>query len=470
MMADFPRFYGGDGEDAEVFIERMEFSCLLANKEDSRSMLKILQFCLQGDARKWFKEYEACMQVSNPSCVMRYVAIKEDFLERFKKVENQQEVWHAIERLVQGDDQSVDAFVKEFNAMWNRWCVALGSESPPSSLKKCMFMQGLRADLRLKVELKRHKSFDDAVMVAKHKEWKLERKRELGLQQYVKPKVSPCIDVSTKIPFFYHASCLEKHKEACDKDEIVYKRSHVMPSMLFMPFGGSTHNKDYDVLGDMNVKEDLNAEKEDAFVLFEGVYEEVSQVQDDLDCLPKSDDASEILVDYVDGAPTNGELLEDHCDVMAENTFCDQVERQVLKDMCSHENLSVMSTLKLVDVDSHVEVAKACIEKSMVMAETCGLESEKHDVDVHEHMKKIVLEIDADAKKSYSAPLHDLPMKEALCVGLWEASLCLKEAWLPFMAYAWILHTSRGLIIIYESLIYALWPFDPGGRDALCYC
>ncbi|MCO5567508.1 hypothetical protein L7F22_021202 [Adiantum nelumboides] len=153
-------------------------------------------------------------------------------------------------------------------------------------------------------------------MVAKHKEWKIQRMREIGLKQHVKPKVSPCIDVNFKKPYisdFYHG----------DKDEVVHKGSYFMPSMLFMSLGGSTHDK-HDLLGNVDVKEDLNAAKKDAFVLVEGAHGEVSQVQDDLDCLPKSEDASELLVNHVSDAPTNGEFHDDHADIMNENVFSNE--------------------------------------------------------------------------------------------------------------------------------------------------
>ena len=51
----------------------------------------------------------------------------------------------------------------------------------PNMMKKDRFLVGLRENLRWRVELKKPRTFEDAVEVAKNKEWKLRRITQLGM-------------------------------------------------------------------------------------------------------------------------------------------------------------------------------------------------------------------------------------------------------------------------------------------------
>ena len=48
-------------------------------------------------------------------------------------------------------------------------------------MKKDHFMIGLKASLCLRVELKKPRSYEDAIEIAKRKEWKLFRMSQLGM-------------------------------------------------------------------------------------------------------------------------------------------------------------------------------------------------------------------------------------------------------------------------------------------------
>ena len=48
-------------------------------------------------------------------------------------------------------------------------------------IKKNMFIDGLVTGLKAKVDLKQPSNFEDAVRLAKEKEWKIRRQRELGI-------------------------------------------------------------------------------------------------------------------------------------------------------------------------------------------------------------------------------------------------------------------------------------------------
>ena len=65
--------------------------------------------------------------------------------------------------------------------MWEDLCRALHPQVPPEMMKKDRFMIGLKTSLRLRVELKKPQSYEDAIDVAKRKEWKLSRMSQLGM-------------------------------------------------------------------------------------------------------------------------------------------------------------------------------------------------------------------------------------------------------------------------------------------------
>ena len=53
---------------------------------------------------------------------------------------------------------------------------------PPDMMKKDRFLGGLLEDLRWRMELKKPKSYEHALEVAKNKEWKLRRMSQLGVE------------------------------------------------------------------------------------------------------------------------------------------------------------------------------------------------------------------------------------------------------------------------------------------------
>ncbi|MCO5550901.1 hypothetical protein L7F22_004395 [Adiantum nelumboides] len=120
---------------------------------------------------------------------MTYEMARNAFLARFQQVEDSQKVWQAIQSLVQGESQTIEDFVKEFNELWTKWCTSLGAEVLPSMLKKDRFLASLRSGLRLKVELKQPRIFEVAIEFAKNKEWKAQCLSQLGF------KIEPNIEV-----------------------------------------------------------------------------------------------------------------------------------------------------------------------------------------------------------------------------------------------------------------------------------
>lgn len=81
----------------------------------------------------------------------------------------------------QSPGQGVDEYVQVFTGLWDRWCRTLRQEVPPQVIKKNLFTNGLLPQMKIKVELKSPKTYDDTVKIAKEKEAKTLKMKELGL-------------------------------------------------------------------------------------------------------------------------------------------------------------------------------------------------------------------------------------------------------------------------------------------------
>ncbi|MCO5557161.1 hypothetical protein L7F22_010720 [Adiantum nelumboides] len=152
-------------------VEGFELDCILRGIQDQKIRLQLFKLCLQDGARLWFDDFGA---QSRDVC---YDAVKEAFLAHYKHVEDASDVWHQLEACLQKEDECVDVYAWRFSQLWNRWCVALRGQIPPFMLKKHHFVVDLRGVLKLKVECKRPQNYEDALRIAKDKEWKLKHQQ-----------------------------------------------------------------------------------------------------------------------------------------------------------------------------------------------------------------------------------------------------------------------------------------------------
>ena len=97
------------------------------------------------------------------------------------KEEDPEKVWQAVQKTIQKEEEIVGEYIQRFSSLWEDLCRALHPQVPPKMMKKGCFMKGLKTSLRLRVELKKLKSDDDAVDVAKRKEQKICKMIQLGL-------------------------------------------------------------------------------------------------------------------------------------------------------------------------------------------------------------------------------------------------------------------------------------------------
>ena len=59
MGFDYLEFGGGSSEDVQNFLEQMEIACISNHIMDEAQVLRLLQICVKGDARKWLNNFEA---------------------------------------------------------------------------------------------------------------------------------------------------------------------------------------------------------------------------------------------------------------------------------------------------------------------------------------------------------------------------------------------------------------------------
>ena len=59
----YPEFYGGPSEDVEDFLERMEVACISNHIDEPAQVLRLLNICLKGDARIWYRTYEESLKL-----------------------------------------------------------------------------------------------------------------------------------------------------------------------------------------------------------------------------------------------------------------------------------------------------------------------------------------------------------------------------------------------------------------------
>ncbi len=201
MAFTYPEFNGGPGEEVTTFLEQMEIACISNHIVEPASMLRLLQIFIKGDARVWLKDFEAQQQEAEPPVPVTVELIKEALKTRYQRVEDPDKVWHTIQSLKQGETEPIESFVKWFTKLWDLMCTSLWPEQPPAMMKKDSFIASLKNTLRWRVELKKPPTYDEAVDIAKNKEWKVQRMHQLGMgtsEARVEPRKVEVVPVVTR--------------------------------------------------------------------------------------------------------------------------------------------------------------------------------------------------------------------------------------------------------------------------------
>ncbi|MCO5551584.1 hypothetical protein L7F22_005089 [Adiantum nelumboides] len=182
MAFSYPEFHGRKDEDIEDFLEKMEMACISNHVQAPAQMLRLLQICLKGDARAWYKSHEAELQMADPPIQVTWDILRQALTENFVRLEDPDKVWHEIQGLKQQEAEPIDDYIKKFSLLWESLCEALQPQgAPPDMMKKDRFLVGLKENLRWRVELKKPRTYEDTLEVARNKEWKIKRLTQLGV-------------------------------------------------------------------------------------------------------------------------------------------------------------------------------------------------------------------------------------------------------------------------------------------------
>ncbi|MCO5581366.1 hypothetical protein L7F22_035248 [Adiantum nelumboides] len=182
MAFSYPEFHGRKDEDIEDFLEKTEMACISNHVQAPAQMLRLLQICLKGDARAWSKSHEAELQMADPPIQVTWDILRQALTENFVRLEDPDKVWHEIQGLKQQEAEPIDDYIKKFSLLWESLCEALLPQgAPPDMMKKDRFLAGLNKNLRWRVELKKPRTYEDTLEVARNKEWKIKRMTQLGV-------------------------------------------------------------------------------------------------------------------------------------------------------------------------------------------------------------------------------------------------------------------------------------------------
>ena len=221
MAFSYPKFHGRSNEDVEDFLEKMEVACISNQIHDPAQMLRLLQICLKNDARVWSKAFEEELRAADPPARLSWDNLRHGLEVEFVKTEDPDKVWQEVQGLVQREGESVDEYIRKFSLAWERMCKALAPQvPPPDMMKKDRFLAGLWENLRWRVELKKPRTYEDALDVAKSKEWKLRRMSQLGVESL------------PRRPDFQHADSLQGRMLGVHHEPMVPVTPQVVPAVV----------------------------------------------------------------------------------------------------------------------------------------------------------------------------------------------------------------------------------------------
>ena len=221
MAFSYPEFQGRSNEDVEDFLEKMEVACISNQIHDPAQMLRLLQICLKNDARVWSKAFEEELRAADPPARLSWDNLRHGLEVEFANTEDPHKVWQEVQGLVQREGESVDEYIRKFSLAWERMCKALAPQvPPPDMMKKDRFLAGLWENLRWRVELKKPRTYEDALDVAKSKEWKLRRMSQLGVESL------------PRRPDFQHADSLQGRMSGVHHEPMVPVTPQLVPAVV----------------------------------------------------------------------------------------------------------------------------------------------------------------------------------------------------------------------------------------------
>ena len=132
----FPTFSGEKGEERITdFLDDLEIACVVSNKDDDASRLRIFPLLMKVEAKSWFN---ALPQATKQNWDLLRVA----FVRRFGGGETSEKLWQKLRELKQGGLLEYATYESKFVDLWERWVASLGEgEGAPDFLKKDRFLE-----------------------------------------------------------------------------------------------------------------------------------------------------------------------------------------------------------------------------------------------------------------------------------------------------------------------------------------
>ena len=109
----------------EEFLEKMEVACISNHIHEPAHMLCLLQLCLKGDARIWWKAYEEQLEREHPPLAIIWDSLQGALAEEFERIEDLDKVWHEVQELKQRDNEPMESYIKKFAILWENLCKEL---------------------------------------------------------------------------------------------------------------------------------------------------------------------------------------------------------------------------------------------------------------------------------------------------------------------------------------------------------
>ena len=192
----FPTFSGKKGEDTITdFLDDLEIACVVSNKDDDASRLRIFPLLMKVEAKSWFN---ALPQATKQN----WDLLRAAFVRRFGGGTTSEKLWQRLRELKQGGLLEFATYESKFVDLWERWVASLEEgEGAPDFLKKDRFIEGLWSPLKEKVKGRFPATYELAVEIARLKDKKLRMQaKSTESEESSAARVAPAIATTAQQP------------------------------------------------------------------------------------------------------------------------------------------------------------------------------------------------------------------------------------------------------------------------------
>ncbi|MCO5583693.1 hypothetical protein L7F22_037606 [Adiantum nelumboides] len=182
----FPTLNGAAGEDAQEFLDNLEIACLVTERDDDATRLRVFPLLMKAKAKVWFNTLL-------PANRGDWAGLRVLFLAKFGGGgETSESLWGKVCELRQGSLFEYNVYEVQFVELWERWVASLRlGKAAPDFLKKSRFVAGLCLPLREKVKGRFPVTWMDARDIARLKERKISLDAKVKVEEEERGKSLP---------------------------------------------------------------------------------------------------------------------------------------------------------------------------------------------------------------------------------------------------------------------------------------